>query len=195
MRIFNRVVAWIYSLASLYVSVIFILVWFDGELRENYIARLAAVESWKLALVGVALLFLGAVWLVSAIEHHYRTRSVSFNGPGGQVRVHLTAVENFLMGEVLREIHAVKKIRTVAIGSPKGLRVFNRLVVWSRYDIPSTVAKVQDLIRRLLHESVGVDQVADVRISVYHISESDQAGSPAAGEEEKEALPEEDEIN
>lgn len=193
MRIFNRVVAWIYGLASLFVSVGFILMWIDAEIRERYIASFAALDPWKLGLVGVFLLLLGAVWLVSSIEHYYRTRSVSFGGPGGQVRVHLSAVEHLLMSEVLREVRAVKKIKTVAVSSPKGLRVYNQVVIWSQYEIPPTVARIQDLVRRLLQDSIGVERVGDVRVTVYHISESGQ--SEAAEEEKEGAEPVESEIH
>ena len=195
MRIFNRLVAWIYSLASLYVSVIFILIWLDPNFTNYFCERIHAIEPYKFALVGGALLMLGAIWLASVIEHHYRTRSVSFNGPGGLVRVQLSAVEDFLMNEVRQHLKAVKRIRTSTLMTPKGLQVFNQLVIWSGYDIPTVTGKVQDLIKRLLEDTIGVERVGDIRISVSRISAGESGGQVEEDEDEEELAGEDTEIH
>ncbi|HNQ36258.1 MAG TPA: hypothetical protein PKN80_09380 [bacterium] len=195
MRIFNRLVAWIYSLASLYVSVIFILIWLDPNFTNYFCERIHAIEPYKFALVGGALLMLGAIWLASVIEHHYRTRSVSFNGPGGLVRVQLSAVEDFLMNEVRQHLKAVKRIRTSTLMTPKGLQVFNQLVIWSGYDIPTVTGKVQDLIKRLLEDTIGVERVGDIRISVSRISAGESGGPVEEDEDEEELAGEDTEIH
>jgi len=195
MRIFNHLVAWIYSLASLYVSVIFILIWLDPNFTNYFCEQIHSIEPYKFALVGGALLMLGAIWLASVIEHHYRTRSVSFNGPGGLVRVHLSAVEDFLMNEVRQHLKAVKRIRTSTLMTPKGLQVFNQLVIWSGYDIPTVTGKVQDLIKRLLEDTIGVERVGDIRISVSRISAGESGGPVEEDEDEEELAGEDTEIH
>ena len=141
MRIFNRLVAWIYSLASLYVSVLFILVWLDKEFANQFFQKIATTQPYKFAVAGGGLLFLGAIWLVSAMEHHYRTRSVSFSGPGGLVRVHLSATEDFLANEIRQRIKAVKRVKISTIITPKGLQVYSQIIIWAGHDIPVQPAK------------------------------------------------------
>lgn len=192
MRVFNRIVAWIFSLASLYVSTLFILMWIDSGIRERFMENFAGIEPYKLAMAGFVLLLLGTAWLVFAIENHYRTRSISFNGPGGLVKVQLTAIENFLSTEVLRQVKAVKRIRTVSVSTQKGLRVIGQVVVLSNFDIRTTVNNIQDLMRRLLQDNIGVERIAEIRILVHHISGGDgePADRQAEAEAEREALAE-----
>ena len=174
MRIFNRLVAWIYSLASLYVSVLFILVWLDKEFANQFFRKIEAIQPHKFAFAGGGLLFLGAVWLVSAIEHHYRTRSVSFSGPGGLVRVHLSAIEDFLVNEIRQRIKAVKRIRVSTIIAPKGLQVYNQVIIWAGYDIPTTTGKIQDLVKRLLQDTIGVERLGEIKVLVYRIATTEE---------------------
>lgn len=192
MRIFNRLVAWIYSLASLYVSVLFILVWLDKEFAEQFFKKIAATEPYKFAIAGGGLLLLGAIWFVSAIEHHYRTRSVSFTGPGGLVRVHLSAIEDFLVNEIHQRIKAVKRIRVSTIITPKGLQVYNQVIIWAGYDIPTTTGKIQDLVKRLLQDTVGVERLGEIKILVYRIATTEE--ETASKEEEDESALEDTEI-
>ena len=184
MRIFNRLVAWIYSLASLYISVLFILVWLDKEFAEQFIRKIGLIQPHKFAFAGGALLFLGAVWLVSAIEHHYRTRSVSFSGPGGLVRVYLSAVEDFLANEIRQHIKAVKRIRVSTIIAPKGLQIYNQVIVWAGYDIPTTTGKIQDLVKRLLQDTIGVERLGEIKVLVYRIATTEEE---TTSEEEEES--------
>ena len=186
MRIFNRLVAWIYSLASLYVSVLFILVWLDKEFAKQFFRKIEAIQPYKFAFAGGALLFLGAIWLVSAIEHHYRTRSVSFSGPGGLVRVHLSAIEDFLVNEIRQRIKAVKRIRVSTIIAPKGLQVYNQVIIWAGYDIPTTTGKIQDLVKRLLQDTIGVERLGEIKVLVYRIATTEEGTTSKEEEEESE---------
>ncbi|MFH0796011.1 MAG: hypothetical protein V2A65_03025 [Candidatus Omnitrophota bacterium] len=194
MRIFNRLVAWIYSLASLYISGLLILVWLDKEFAAHFFKQLEATEPYKFALAGGVLILIGSVWLVSVIEYHYLTRSVSFTAPGGLVRVRLSAVEDFLMNEIRQRIKAVKRIKTSTILVPKGLRVFNRVIIWSGYDIPDITGKIQDLIRKLLQDTIGVERILDVKVYVSHISPTEGTGTPQE-EDESEDFTQDSEIN
>ena len=192
MRIFNRLVAWIYSLASLYVSVLFILMWLDKEFTSQFFQKFEATQPYKFAVAGGALLLLGAVWLFSVIEHHYRTRSVSFTGPGGLVRVNLSAIEDFLVNEIRQHIKAVKRIRTSTIITPKGLQVYNQVVIWSGNDIPTVTGKIQDLIKRLLQDTIGVERVGEIKVSVYRIAVTEETA--VSKEEEDETTLQESDI-
>ena len=184
MRIFNRLVAWIYSLASLYVSVLFILVWLDKEFANQFFRKIEAIQPYKFAFAGGGLLFLGAIWLVSAIEHHYRTRSVSFSGPGGLVRVHLSAIEDFLVNEIRQHIKAVKRIRVSTISTPKGLQIYNQVIIWAGYDIPTTTGKIQDLVKRLLQDTIGVERLGEIKVLVYRIATTEEETNSKEEEDE-----------
>ncbi|MCX5641894.1 MAG: hypothetical protein NTY10_01420 [Candidatus Omnitrophica bacterium] len=185
MRIFNRLVAWIYSIASLYVSVLFLLIWLDKEFSRQFFQKIEAIHPYKFAIAGGGLLFLGALWLVSAIEHHYRTRSVSFSGPGGLVRVHLSAIEDFLVNEIHQRIKAVKRIRVSTITAPKGLQVYNQVIIWAGYDIPTTTGKIQDLVKRLLQDTIGVERLGEIKVLVYRIATTGE-GTTSKEDEESE---------
>jgi len=189
MRLFNRLVAWIYSLASLYISVLFILIWIDAEFAAEFFQKLESTAPYKFALAGGILILIGSIWLVSVIEHHYLTRAVSFTAPGGLVRVRISAVEEFLMNEIRRQLKPVKRIRTSALPTPNGLRIFNQVVIWSGYDIPVVTGKIQELMKRLLQDTIGVERVGDIKVSVYRISPAEE---DPAREETSEEPPAED---
>ena len=192
MRIFNRLVAWIYSLASLYISVLFILVWLDKEFANQFFQKIRTTPPYQFAIAGGCLLFLGAIWLVSAMEHHYRTRSVSFSGPGGLVRVHLSATEDFLANEIRQRIKAVKRVRVSTIITPKGLQVYNQIIIWAGHDIPATTGKIQDLVKRLLQDTVGVERLGEIKVLVYRIATTEE--TTASKEDEDESALEDTEI-
>jgi uncharacterized alkaline shock family protein YloU len=192
MKIFNRLVAWIYSLASLYISVLFILVWLDKEFASQFFQKITTTPPCQFAIAGGCLLFLGAIWLVSAMEHHYRTRSVSFSGPGGLVRVHLSATEDFLANEIRQHIKAVKRVRVSTIITPKGLQVYNQIIIWAGHDIPATTGKIQDLVKRLLQDTVGVERLGEIKVLVYRIATTEE--TTASKEDEDESALEDTEI-
>ncbi len=170
MRIFSRMLAWIYSITSLVVA-FFCLALSSGRLSvEQLELSLREVNPVTMGIIGAVLIILGMLWVVLILEYLHKSRSISFDNPGGEVKLALSAIEDFIVKRVLAQIKAVRRIKTKAFTTSRGLKLINRVVLWSDNDIPSTCAEIQDLIKKYLQDIVGVERVSVIKVNVAAIS-------------------------
>ena len=170
MRIFSRVLAWIYSIVALTVAV-FCLVLSSGRLSSAELTSyLGEVNLLTVGIIGAVLVILGMLWILFILEYLRKSRAISFDNPGGEVKLALSAIEDFVVKRVLAQIKAVRRIKTKAFSTSKGLKLINRVVLWSDNDIPSTCAEIQDLIKKYLQDIVGVERISVIKVNVTAIS-------------------------
>ena len=170
MRIFSRMLAWVYSITSLAVA-FFCLTLASGRLSvEQLELYLAEVNPVNVGIIGAALVILGMLWVVLILEYLHKSRSISFDNPGGEVKLALSAIEDFIVKRVLAQIEAVRRIKTKAFSTSRGLKLINRVVLWSDNDIPSTCAEIQDLIKKYLQDILGVERTSVIKVNVAAIS-------------------------
>ena len=170
MRIFSRMLAWIYSITSLVVA-FFCLALSSGQLSvEQLELSLREVNPVTIGIIGAVLVILGMLWVVFILEYLRKSRAISFDNPGGEVKLALSAIEDFIVKRVLAQIKAVRRIKTKAFATSRGLKLINRVVLWSDNDIPSTCAEIQDLIKKYLQDIVGVERVSVIKVNVAAIS-------------------------
>lgn len=172
MRIFSRFVAWIYSLVALGISLLLISISVRWLSLNQFFFYLQKIGNLRLGIAGGSFLLLGIIWLIFITINLSSRRTISFSNPGGEVKVSISAIEDFITRKVLGEVKAVKSIRCEAIPEGKGIRVTNRVVLWSEYDIPTVSSNIQDLIKRYLQDTIGVEKVGLVKVYVSRISTS-----------------------
>ncbi len=167
MRIFSRIVAWIYVLTSLIVAFFCLALWSGRlSLEQLYIQRNLTIVG----IIGTSLIILGLLWLLFIVEYLHKSRAISFDNPGGEVKVALSAIEDFIVKRVLAQIKAVKRMTTKAFATAKGLKLINRVVLWSDNEIPNTCGAIQDLIKKYLQDIVGVERISVIKVIVAGIS-------------------------
>ena len=98
------------------------------------------------------------------------SRAISFDNPGGEVKVALSAIEDFIVKRVLAQIKAVKRMTTKAFATTRGLKLINRVVLWSDNEIPGTCEAIQNLTKKYLQDIVGVERISVIKVYVRGIS-------------------------
>jgi len=101
-----------------------------------------------------------------------RQRTIAFENPHGGVTVSLTALED-LIKRLIVQMPEVKEIRPYMIATRKGLEVDIKLVLRYEANIPELTARFQDLVRRKIEESVGMEGKINIRVHVTKISLED----------------------
>ena len=99
-------------------------------------------------------------------------RTIAFENPNGGVTVSLTALED-LIKRLIVQMPEVKEIRPYMIAVRKGLEVDIKLVLRHEVNIPELTARFQDLVRRKIEESVGMEGKINIRVHVTKISLED----------------------
>jgi len=129
----------------------------------------------------VAGIISGGIILMSAIlakliyDSRQKERNIAFDNPSGQVSVSLTAIED-LIKRLIVQTPEVKEIRPYIIATKKGLDIDIRLVLRSEVNIPHMTARLQDLVKLKIHDSIGMEGKINVRIHVVKISLEDIKG-------------------
>jgi len=99
-------------------------------------------------------------------------RTIAFENPTGGVTVSLTALED-LIKRLIVQIPEVKEIRPYMIANRKGLEVDIKLVLRHEVNIPELTTRFQELVRRKIEESIGIDGKVTIRVHVTKISLED----------------------
>ena len=99
-------------------------------------------------------------------------RTIAFDNPAGSVTVSLTALED-LIKRLIVQMPEVKEIRPHMMATRKGLEVDVKLVLRHEVNIPEMTSRFQDLIRRKIEESIGMEGKINIRVHVVKISLDD----------------------
>ena len=120
--------------------------------------------------LGAVLVLIVFLALAGARRRAVRSRGVSFNNPDGQVKITLLAIEDFVkknlsgMGEI-REVKPRVKV------TAKGVRILNKVTLWSGTNLPMVSEDIQGLIKKKLEDILGIENVAGVDVFVNKIIE------------------------
>lgn len=125
----------------------------------------------------------GAVALLLLIKNHFYSRAIvgvqqkekniAFNNPSGRVSVSLAAMED-LIRRVVARISEVKEARPLIIKTSKGLDVAVRVVLNTEANIPEMTARLQDLIKHKIEDTIGIDEPVIIKIDVVKIIPEDR---------------------
>jgi len=108
-----------------------------------------------------------------------RERTIAFNNPGGPVAVSLTALEE-LIERLSAQVPEVKKVRPTVLAIKKGLDIEIKLVLRAEANIPDLTTRLQDMVRRKIEETIGMEGKINVRIHVTKILLEDMKGKRPA---------------
>ena len=126
----------------------------------------------------------GAVAALLLIKNHFYARAISgahqkektiaFDNPSGRVSVSLAALED-LIRRVVARIPEVKEVRPLIVATGRGLEISARLVLNTEANIPEITARLQELIKRKVQDTIGIEEDVIVKIDVIKIIPEDRS--------------------
>ncbi|MDE2027033.1 MAG: alkaline shock response membrane anchor protein AmaP [Candidatus Omnitrophica bacterium] len=126
----------------------------------------------------IAGFFAGGIMLMSFVlarliyGRRQKERTIAFENPTGGVTVSLTALED-LVRRLIVQMPEIKEIRPYMAAHRKGLEVDIKLVLRHEADIPELTGRFQELVRRKIEESVGLEGKVNIRVHVIKIAMDD----------------------
>lgn len=169
MGLFDRIILTIYTFALTFLSAAFV------ALAAGWLYPLAYVEAvlttpqgrWGVGVAGAVFFVASVRLLYFAFRRRGGRRSITHDGPLGQVRVSLDAVEA-LAGRVAREVRGVREAKAVAYAQEDGLDLNLRLWTWSDLNIPEASDLLQRELARQVRQVLGVE-VRRINLHVVNI--------------------------
>ena len=141
----------------------------EAQVREW--VGLAYENSANLLIVGLSGVVLILI-VLSGIYSFFRKlrekKGVTFANPDGQVKITLLAIEDFIRRSV-SEIKEVKYLKPKAEVRKKGVRILNKVTLWSGANLPEVSNNIQSLIRKRLEEILGIENIDSVNVFVTKI--------------------------
>ena len=184
MRIFGRVVGIIYVLCGITLVIFFLTIWANSELI-NTTEQFLNENITTIGGIAIGIVILGIIYIVNWFEYINKTRNVSFDNPGGKVKISLKAIEDSITALILREIEGIKSLRVKNYVSPKGLETKIYLKLLSGLNIPETCSTIQEITKNYLQDAVGVERVSNIEIIVTNISGGEFLSETSSEKEEE----------
>ena len=116
----------------------------------------------------------GAIILLSFIfariitSGQQKERTIAFENPSGRVSISLGALEDMIKRAVLRVIE-VKDLKPSVRATKKGVEISCRLILRAETSIPDMTARLQELIKEKVQDTLGIEENIIVRIHIAKI--------------------------
>ena len=138
---------------------------------------LALVEEYRpvVAAAGMAGVLIGAIWALSLLPRGRGGRYLAFENPGGEVRVSLDAVRDFLAGmgsEFDGMVTFAPEVRSVG----GELDITAVCEVRAGCAIPAWSQEVQERVRERITSGIGIASIRPVRVVVRQIVDGGRKG-------------------
>jgi uncharacterized alkaline shock family protein YloU len=149
------------------IVILFVLHAFDFETVKHFLDTIYMDRNLRIIAGTIALgVILVSIMLENLIYGRRRMeRTIAFDNVAGQVTVSLVALED-LIKSLTSQMPEVKDIKPFLTVGKKGIDAQVKLTLRSQVNIPELTARLQDLIRRKLEDSIGLEDKVSVRIHV-----------------------------
>lgn len=107
-------------------------------------------------------------------------RTIAFDNTSGRVTVSLVAIEE-LIKSLTSQLPEIKEIKPLVVANKKGLDVQIKLILRSQVNIPDLTAKLQDMVRRKIEDTITMEGRINVRIHVARMALDDLKGRHSVG--------------
>ncbi|MCX7916969.1 MAG: alkaline shock response membrane anchor protein AmaP [bacterium] len=168
MRVWSRIVETIYILLGI-IFILSLLSFFSNINLCEAFSKFIETHSMKVGIFSMIILFMGILWFVNWIDYFYRTKAVSFDNPGGKVKISLKAIEDYITSTIVKQIDGIKTIKVKAINTSKGLETKINLKLLSNLNIPETCNNIQELTKNYLQDTIGIERISNIEIYVSNI--------------------------
>ena len=161
--IFYVSILWMGSL----VVILFVLHAFDMDSTKRLLNYVYSVDHLRIITGAIAFGFVVISILLENLIYGRRRmeRTIAFDNVSGQVIVSLSALED-LIKSLTSQVPEVKEIKPFLTANKKGIDAQIKLTLRSQVNIPDLTARLQDLIRRKIEDTVGMEGKINIRIHV-----------------------------
>ncbi len=159
----------VFSTLILLVLGVFALLYYFGTLSPQLTEFLTGNGKWVFAVVGVVFILLALGEIYTGGKSLTQEPAVSFSNPLGEVKITYSALEDYIR-RVAQSSHEILHLKPKVREGRQGLEVEVRVVVTEEVNIPRMTGSLQDLILRNLKESIGIENVAQVKVHVSKIA-------------------------
>lgn len=190
MKFLTRIAVLFYVTFVLFLSafvLLFVLNYIEIQNVLNMLTIVYYDEAFRMvfALAACALLFLNYIFYRAFTVNIHREKTIAFDNPAGRVSVSLGAIED-LTKRIVSRISEVREVRSKISASKKGLQIKIKLILRAEGSIPEVTSRVQDLVKKKIQDTIGLDEPIEVAIFVGKILPDQGKEKHASKKEESE---------
>ena len=187
MRFLGGLTLFFYTLVFMIIAALFIVVAFNiipQELVTDTVAAVYASGNTRLALgiTGALLVLISTMVIQITMGNIKREKTIAFENPDGQVTISLTAIEDFIK-RALKQLPEVKELRPSVKAGKKGIKIINRVTLYSDINIPETTERIQNIVKSRVQDMLGVEEPINIRVHVVKIVHKEEAPKNAKKDE------------
>jgi hypothetical protein len=187
MKIWSRIVGTLYIIAGVFLTFFFLTMWAAVERGFlDSVTQYAEDNISAFGIIGMVLVIIGIIWVVYWFDYMYRTKVVSFDNPGGKIKISLRAIEDYINSMLLKQMPGIRSLRVKTALSARGLETRIALKLYANLNIPEICSNIQGITKDYLQDAVGVERISNIEVFVTSIKAN-------GGKAEKEELYENEE--
>ncbi len=179
MKFLGGLTLFFYTLVFLVVAGLFISIaanLIPQDLVNDTIAAVYASNNTRIALgvTGLLLVLINLMVIQITMGKIQREKTIAFENPDGQVTISLTAIEDFIK-RALKQLPEVKELRPSVKAGKKGIKIINRVTLFSDINIPETTERIQNIVKTRVQDMLGVEEPINIRVHVVKIVHKEEA--------------------
>ena len=173
MKFLTRLAVLFYVTLIIFLSsfvLLFVLNYIEIQNVMNVVTVLYYDEAMRMAFAigACGLLLLNYIFYQAFAKSGRDEKTIAFDNPAGRVSVSLVAIEE-LTKRVISRISEVREVKSKISMSKKGLLIKIRLILRAEGSIPEVTSRVQELVKRKVQNTIGLDEPIEVAIFVGKI--------------------------
>lgn len=173
MRFLGGLTIFFYTLVFLIIAALFIVVAMNIIPQELVIDTVTAIYASTntrlvLGITGALLILISAMVVQITVGNIKREKTIAFENPDGQVTISLTAIEDFIK-RALKQLPEVKELRPTVKAGKKGIKITNRVTLFSDINIPETTERIQNIVKSRVQDMLGVEEPINIKVHVVKI--------------------------
>ena len=173
MKFLTRIAVLFYVTLIMFLSsfiLLFVLNYIDMQNIVHLFTVIYYDEALRMAFAGgaCALLFLNFIFYRAFTVNIHKEKTIAFDNPAGRVSVSLVAIEE-LTKRVISRTPEVREVKSKISVSKKGLQIKIKLILRAEGSIPEVTSRVQELVKRKIQDTIGLDEAIEVAIYVGKI--------------------------
>lgn len=196
MKFFTRIIVLFYVTLIMFIGVSILLLVLNILNLENIVGNLRGVyHDHELRLffgiLALIILFMNFLFYKMFSVNTHREKIIAFDNPSGRVSVSLVALEDMIKRKLFK-LPEINEVKPTIVATKKGLFVKLRIVFASEINIPEATSKVQEIVKRKVHDTIGIDEPVNITIYVgkimpEQVNEKDLSAKLTGGTEPSEA--------
>jgi len=172
-KFLTRIAVLFYVTLTIFLSsfvLLFILNYIEMQSVLNLITLLYYDETIRIIFAAGAcmLLFLNFIFYRVFTVNTHKEKTIAFDNPAGRVSVSLMAIED-LTKRVISRTPEVREVKSRISVSKKGLHIRIKLILRAEGSIPEVTSRVQELVKKKIQDTIGLDEPIEVAIFVGKI--------------------------